>query len=62
MSFIITIKLIFTFLSSLILIKLIMHNATFLGLIDIPNERSSHSKRGAGIGFGFAFFYLNFII
>ena len=31
----------------------------FLGLIDIPNERSSHSKvtpRGAGIGFGFAFF------
>lgn len=59
MSFIITIKLIFTFISSLILIKLIMHNAILLGLIDIPNERSSHSKvtpRGAGIGFGFAFF------
>lgn len=36
-----------------------MHNAIFLGLIDIPNERSSHSKvtpRGAGISFGFAFF------
>ena len=55
----ITIKLIFTFLSSLLFIKLIIKNASFLGLVDIPNERSSHSKitpRGAGIGFGFAFF------
>lgn len=49
------IKLIFTFLLTFIFIK----NARFLGLVDIPNERSSHSKitpRGAGIGFGFAFF------
>lgn len=55
----ITIKLIFTFLSTILLIKLIINNATFLGLTDIPNERSSHTKitpRGAGIGFGFAFF------
>ena len=44
MSFIITIKLIFTFLSSLILIKLIMHNTTFLGLTDIQNERSLHQE------------------
>lgn len=55
----ITLKLIFTFLSSLLFIKLIIKNAIYLGLTDIPNERSSHSKitpRGAGIGFGFAFF------
>ncbi|MDZ7817310.1 MAG: MraY family glycosyltransferase [Aliarcobacter sp.] len=55
----ITIKLIFTFLSSLLFIKFIIKNASFLGLTDIPNERSSHTKitpRGAGIGFGFAFF------
>ena len=44
MSFIIIIKLIFTFLSSLILIKLIMHNTTFLGLTDIQNERSLHQE------------------
>lgn len=52
-------KLIFTFILTLIFIKLIIKNAKGLGLVDIPNERSSHSKitpRGAGIGFGFAFF------
>lgn len=50
---------IFTFLLTFILIKLIIKNAKVLGLVDIPNERSSHTKitpRGAGIGFGFAFF------
>jgi UDP-GlcNAc:undecaprenyl-phosphate/decaprenyl-phosphate GlcNAc-1-phosphate transferase len=55
----ITLKLIFTFISSFLIIKLIIKNAAFLGLTDIPNERSSHTKitpRGAGIGFGFAFF------
>lgn len=55
----ITIKLIFTFLSTLLFIKLLIKNALFLGLADIPNERSMHTKitpRGAGIGFGFSFF------
>ena len=53
------IKLIFTLILTFILIKLIIKNAKVLGLVDIPNERSSHTKitpRGAGIGFGFAFF------
>ena len=42
-----------------------MHNATFLGLIDIPNERSSHSKvtpRGAGIGFEYLYFLKSCIV
>ncbi len=42
------------FLLSLLFIKILVHYAPKLGLIDIPNERSSHSKhtpRGAGIGF-----------
>ncbi|MEA3455645.1 MAG: MraY family glycosyltransferase [Campylobacterota bacterium] len=42
------------FLVSLIYIKIMVHYAPKLGLVDIPNERSSHSKhtpRGAGIGF-----------
>lgn len=55
----IAIKLIFIFLSTLLFIKLLIKNATSLRLTDIPNERSSHDKvtpRGAGIGFGFAFF------
>jgi UDP-GlcNAc:undecaprenyl-phosphate/decaprenyl-phosphate GlcNAc-1-phosphate transferase len=55
----ITLKLLFTFIITFILIKLLIKNAKFLGLVDIPNERSSHNKitpRGAGIGFGFAFF------
>lgn len=53
-------KLICTFILSLIFIRLIINNSTKLGLVDIPNERSSHSKvtpRGAGIGFGFAIFF-----
>lgn len=55
----IILKLLLTFLLSLVFIKLIINKATFLGLRDIPNERSSHTKitpRGAGIGFGFAIF------
>ena len=53
------INLAFTFVITLIFVKLIIKYAKNLSLIDIPNERSSHSKitpRGAGIGFGFAFF------
>lgn len=53
-------KLIFTLILTFIFIKLIIKNAKVLGLVDIPNERSSHTKitpRGAGIGFGFAFFF-----
>lgn len=55
----ITINLIFPILITFIFIKLIIKYATPLGLTDIPNSRSSHIKimpRGAGIGFGFAFF------
>ena len=55
----IILKLIFTFLLSFIFIKLIIKHSLKLRLVDIPNERSSHNKitpRGAGIGFGFAFF------
>ena len=55
----IILKLIFTFILSYFFIKLIINNAVYLGLTDIPNERSSHTKitpRGAGIGFGFSFF------
>lgn len=53
------INLIITFLLSIIFIKVIIKKAKALGLEDLPNERSSHSKitpRGAGIGFGLAFF------
>ena len=52
-------KLILTFLLSFVFIKLIIRNALYLGLTDIPNERSSHTQitpRGAGIGFGLAIF------
>lgn len=52
-------KLIFSFILTLIFIKLIIKNAKVLGLVDIPNDRSSHTKitpRGAGIGFGLSFF------
>ena len=55
----IILKLIFTFVLSYFFIKLIINNALYLGLTDIPNERSSHTKitpRGEGIGFGFSFF------
>lgn len=53
------ITLIFTFILSLLFIKMIISYAKPLGLVDIPNDRSSHTKitpRGAGIGFGLAFF------
>jgi len=43
----------FIFIVALILIKLIIKNALKLGLVDIPNERSMHTRhhpRGAGIG------------
>ncbi|MEA1880307.1 MAG: MraY family glycosyltransferase [Campylobacterota bacterium] len=46
-------------LLSFILIKVIIHYSPKLGLIDIPNERSSHANsvpRGAGIGFILAMF------
>lgn len=55
----IILKLTLTFILSIVFIKLIIKNTKVLGLVDIPNERSSHTKitpRGAGIGFGFAFF------
>ena len=45
---------IFIFLLSLVLIKLVKHYAPNLGLVDIPNERSTHENHtpsGAGIGF-----------
>jgi len=57
-------QLLSTFLISFFLILVIIKNATKLGLTDIPNERSSHSKvtpRGAGIGFGGSFFINLFI-
>lgn len=57
-------ELILIFSLSLFFINYIMKNAERLGLIDIPNERSSHIKttpRGAGIGFGAAFFLVCFI-
>lgn len=47
-----------TFSFSLLFIWIIKANALKLGLVDIPNSRSSHKKitpRGAGIGFGFAY-------
>lgn len=55
----IIIKLTLVFLLTLLFIKLIIKNSLVLGLIDVPNGRSSHTKtkpRGAGIGFGLAFF------
>lgn len=50
-------KLFTVFILSFIFIKLIIHYAPSLGLIDIPNHRSHHKKitpRGAGIGIVFA--------
>lgn len=55
----IILKLITIFVLSVFFIKQIIKNASRFGLSDVPNERSSHSKitpRGAGIGFGGAFF------
>ena len=46
-------EFILIFIVALILIKLIIKNALKLGLVDIPNERSMHTRhhpRGAGIG------------
>lgn len=47
------------FIISFIFIKLLIKFSQKLGLVDIPNERSSHTNitpRGAGISFGLAFF------
>lgn len=61
-------KFLTVFFLSLFFIKIVIHYAPTLGLVDIPNERSSHTKStpsGAGIGFIFAifavmpFFYAN---
>lgn len=57
-------NLLFTITLSIFFIKLIIKNAQELGLTDIPNDRSSHTTitpRGAGIGFGGAFFLSSFI-
>lgn len=46
-------KLIIAFFATLLFIKLIIHFAPTVGLVDIPNHRSSHkivTPRGAGIG------------
>jgi len=57
-----------TFIMSMLLIWLVLKYAHFLGLVDIPNERSTHTEHtpsGAGIGFSLAvfsiipFFYLD---
>jgi len=48
------IEFVLVFLLSLFFIWLVRHFAERLGLVDIPNERSSHTNstpRGAGIGF-----------
>lgn len=47
-------QLLLTFIITFIFIKVLIKNAFNVGLVDIPNERSSHNKniaRGAGIGF-----------
>ena len=46
-------EFILIFIVALILIKLIIKNSLKLGLVDVPNERSMHTRhhpRGAGIG------------
>lgn len=46
-------EFILIFVLALVLIKLIIKNAVKLGLVDVPNERSMHTRhhpRGAGIG------------
>ncbi|MEN8147007.1 MAG: MraY family glycosyltransferase [Campylobacterota bacterium] len=46
-------ELFLIFIVALVLIKLIIKNALKLGLVDVPNERSMHTRhhpRGAGIG------------
>lgn len=57
-------KLLTIFILTFIFIRLIIKNALKLGLVDIPNARSSHTQvtpRGAGIGFGLAFFLTSII-
>ena len=47
-------ELVLIFILSLLLIAIVKKHATLWGLIDIPNERSTHvvyTARGAGIGF-----------
>jgi len=51
---------IFSFLVAVLIILIVVKNASVLKLIDIPNERSSHDTpkpRGAGIAI-----YLSFIV
>jgi UDP-GlcNAc:undecaprenyl-phosphate GlcNAc-1-phosphate transferase len=59
------------FLLSLVLVSLVKHYAPKIGLVDIPNSRSSHvshTPSGAGIGFFLAvavilpFFHFNYMI
>ncbi len=48
------IEFVLIFLFSLLFIRVVRNNATKLGLVDIPNERSTHvnhTPSGAGIGF-----------
>jgi len=50
-------EIVILFSLSAVLINLIRRNASSIGLVDIPNERSSHTKvtpRGAGVGFSIA--------
>jgi UDP-GlcNAc:undecaprenyl-phosphate GlcNAc-1-phosphate transferase len=57
MSTILILKLAFIFALSWINIKLLIHFAPKLGLVDVPNHRSvhaNHTPRGAGIGMIFA--------
>ena len=57
-------KLVTIFILSFIFIKLIIRYAPILGLVDIPNHRSIHTKvipRGAGIGMIFAVILSDFI-
>ena len=52
-------EFILIFIVALILIKLIIKNALKLGLVDVPNDRSMHTRhhpRGAGIGIFLAVF------
>lgn len=60
----IILELLFTLIVSFLFIKVLIKFSLFLGLQDIPNDRSIHSQiipRGAGIGFCLSFF-LTFVI
>jgi UDP-GlcNAc:undecaprenyl-phosphate GlcNAc-1-phosphate transferase len=57
-------KLVTVFVLSFVFIKLIIRYAPALGLVDIPNHRSIHTKvipRGAGIGMIFAVIFSDLI-